>query len=321
MYPYVSLREISIDPELARRLPRRLAYYHLAIPIAKDDDYLTVALAFSDNKAIIPLLKQALNSPVTIVRADEAEIKDALDQIWQQPEPLDHQAAPTRHIIGWGETDAMNAWVETFMREVSQGLRAASTLLPQAPDNPRAALLQTNAVDADLIVTTQSSTKGFSQIKPLLTPEFPSVLILRASPPPIRKMLCIMRGHSPDRSVLRWAVALAKYYDATVQLLAGVPETALGQGMAQYASLLNKDTPGGAHLFACRQTLHAARVKGRVHIRQGALEMSIAEEVGEGSYDLIIMAVEAYGEFVYRAVETLEGRYPGHRLAMLLVKP
>lgn len=321
MYPYVSLREISIDPELARRLPRRLAYYHLAIPIAQDDDYLTVALAFSDNKAIIPLLKQALTSPVTIVRADEAEIKSALDQVWHQQETLNNLEVPARHIIGWGETETIREWVSAFITEIAQGWQAAATLLPDAPDHPQAALLQTSSSNADLIVTTQSATADFSQIKPLLTPDFPSVLILRDSPPPIRNILCVMRGHSPDRSVLRWAVALARYYGSAVQLLAGIPETALGHGMTQYANLLNRETPGGAHLFACRQTLHAAQVKGRIRIRQGALERCIAEEVGEANYDLIIMAVEAYGEFVYRAVETLEARYPEHRLSLLLVKP
>lgn len=315
MYPYVSLREITIDPELARRLPRRLAYYHLAIPIAEDDEYITVALAFSDNKWIISVLKQVLKAQVIPVRADETEIKHALDQVWQQTDSVDNVPSPAAHVVGWGETDSTVPWLETFTDQVATAYQATSTVLSDPAHHPQN---KDTDADTDLIITAQSS-----QLKALLTPQFPSVLLLRpdSQAPRIHKMLCVLRGHSPDRSVLRWIIPLAKHYGAEVHLLAGVPETILGQGMTQYANLLNKNTPSGAHLLACRQMLRLAQINGRVHIRQGMLEASIAEAVEEGGYDLIGMAVEAYGEFVSLAVDTLQTRSPNHHSALLLVKP
>jgi hypothetical protein len=57
MYPLLALADISIDPELARRLPRRLAYYHLALPIAQDEDDITLAMAYPENRRVVDVFR------------------------------------------------------------------------------------------------------------------------------------------------------------------------------------------------------------------------------------------------------------------------
>jgi hypothetical protein len=82
VYPLLSLSQISIDPELARRLSRRFAYYHLVLPIAQDEDKITVAMAHPDNQRVVEVISATMGTAITPVRSRPDDIRRLLDAIW-----------------------------------------------------------------------------------------------------------------------------------------------------------------------------------------------------------------------------------------------
>src|SRR4051794_35746350 len=98
-YPYLSLNRVTVDPDLARRLPRRLAYYHLALPLAEDADELTVVMAHPENQAVVTMLEMLLSAKIVPVLGAAGEIKGALDGVWRH----DPDTSVLR-IVSWGST-------------------------------------------------------------------------------------------------------------------------------------------------------------------------------------------------------------------------
>lgn len=306
--PYISLTHVTLNPELVRRLPRRLAYYHLALPVAEDGGTITIALAHADHQAVVPLLRQILRAEVISVRADEAEIQAALDLIWRKVDLDSGSPGPARRLALWpgiaGESVADDSQPEVVakIRELASALGAASEPCP--PD------------EADLLIVTDAV-----QVEALLAPAYPSILLLPSGVASFRRILFVVRGHSPDRAALRWLIPLAAHFRASVNLLASAPPPRDGRSMTQYANLLNPASEFGAHLAACRGALATARIDGRVRIRQGHLDADVAAEAGEDDYDLVVVAVETYGAFARRAMSALTDPAIRFRGAVLLVKP
>ena len=81
--PLLNLADVDIDPALVRRLPSHLAYFHVALPIADDEDTITVAFAQPDNHATRELIENTLGHPVVAVRSRTDEILGMLDRVWQ----------------------------------------------------------------------------------------------------------------------------------------------------------------------------------------------------------------------------------------------
>jgi hypothetical protein len=92
--PFLSLGDVVIDEGVARRLPRHLALYHRALPIAQDDA-ITIVMAHPDNRAVIDVLRSVLGADVVVVRGDEREIQAALDRIYPTMSDDDHDAITT----------------------------------------------------------------------------------------------------------------------------------------------------------------------------------------------------------------------------------
>src|SRR5829696_4660784 len=105
MYPFLSLADVHLDSDIAQRLPRRLAYYHLALPIAQDADGITVAMAHPEYPKVIFVLEAALGARVIPVRSFAETIRQRLDDVWQR-EPL---AQPTDTFDGLRVTH----WVQS----------------------------------------------------------------------------------------------------------------------------------------------------------------------------------------------------------------
>ena len=111
-YPYLSLDQVPIDAELVRRLPRKLAYYHLALPLAIEGDEVSVALAYPDNALVLDVLEGILGAPIVPVQAEATHIRAVLDRVWQ------HIERPAPHILSWGSDTSAAEWA----RVVADGL-------------------------------------------------------------------------------------------------------------------------------------------------------------------------------------------------------
>lgn len=292
MFPHLSLTDFEIDPELARRLPRRLAYYHLAIPLADDEGTVTVAMAHPENRTVISVLQTVIGSTVSVVRSDPDQIRRALDSVWH-----DELTASGREMIYGGE-GAFGA-AEACLNEVAAALALSVNAAP---------LLSMS----DLIAAAASSSPALVIVEigdnpppvDLIAKARAPLLLLRGAHWSPMRILQVVRGQAFDRAVLDFVMPLALTTGAQVNLLAsasGTESTRRGPVNSNFAAMLSD---GAGSLTDYGRILTSVRIEGRLRIHQQPLEAAIAAELNEQRYDLVALAAEAYGDFVRRVVES-----------------
>jgi hypothetical protein len=312
IHPYLQLRQISTDADLIRRLPRRLAYYHLALPIAKEDDRITVAMARPDSPSIIKVLESVLNCPITPVRSDVDEIRSILNRVWQ----VENEAARPQ-ILAWSAQREQISTVRSCAESFGEIFGAGVTYLEGDRILPESALQVSREGKYSLIVTNESLA-----MRSLLTTSPSPVLLVRGESCSLNSILLVLRGHAPDLAALELTVPLLQATGPRVTLMA------LAQGPAQdrlsfssIAELLSESSNEGSHIAAFKRVLSGLNVQGRFKVRQGLAELEIAEEIGTGRYGLVIIAAEAFGDFVLRVLSALSERQAHNSSAILVVKP
>ncbi|MCU0498207.1 MAG: universal stress protein [Anaerolineae bacterium] len=298
MYPILSLQQLPLDPDLSRRLARHLAYYHLALPIAQDEDHITVAMAHPENGTVVQVLAAVLESTVIPVRSDPREIKAALDQLW-----ADHGDHPSASLIFWGESDA-----------ISNAHRYATALGLTLEDRHADRLETVIAQPAKLIAIAQQTPPIEAIVRSKV-----SILALGCESKTVpQRILQVLRGHIPDRQVLDRVAPIAHAYDAEVTLLAiaSPPRLEGRQLSSDFVQLLASDHPRSAQIREYGQLLASMQIRGRRKIKQGPLDTLIVDEIHQGGYDLIAIAAEAYGDFVAQIL----GRVTA-KADFLIIKP
>ncbi|RPJ03052.1 MAG: hypothetical protein EHM39_00385 [Chloroflexi bacterium] len=317
-FPYLSLSRISIDPALARTLPRRLAYYYQALPLARDDNELTLVMAHPENQAAVAVLQAVLGEHIVPVQGAGDEIKATLGTIWAGEKDLG-----TSRVLAWGASPEHAAQVATVADLVARAFSAQVTFLDASQSSLETVL--TVAREGQYSLTVIDAPQGELLSRVLRLSSTP-VLLVRGTLLNLRRILLVLRGHSPDDSVLDWIIPLAQMGQATVTLLTVTPPTVRGlpskSGMtAGLGSFLSPEQETNQHVMACGQRLTAAGIQGQLKLRQGELEHEIAGEVGQGCYDLVTIAAEAHGDFVQRVLSRIDGVAADCRLPVLVIKP
>ena len=80
---YVDLAHYSIDPAIAQLLDKQTADRHQAIPIARGDGTIKVAMAEPDNVIALDDLKMRLQVPVEAMLADPEGVTDAINRAYE----------------------------------------------------------------------------------------------------------------------------------------------------------------------------------------------------------------------------------------------
>jgi hypothetical protein len=316
VYPHLSLDHIRIEPDIARRLPRRLAYYHLALPIAEDEDSITVAMAYPDNQAVITLIKGALNADIVPVHSHAEQIRQMLDRLWLEGDEDD----PPR-ILAWSESPE---WVEHTQAYANlfTGILSAQVDYLEADITSPDQIVHLTQKDYSLLVAHLPE----ELLPPLLLNKAHSSLLLISGPlKTLRRILVVLRGHAPDQDVLDHVIPLAKEHGADVTLLAVAQAATTSQGRSMFfnnfATLLTPTSEEGAHVASCTDAITAAGLVGELRLRQGTAECEIAEEIADGDYDLVAIAAEAYGDFVYLVLSEIRSQARASTSPILIVKP
>jgi len=315
MYPFLSLKQIAVDPALVRLLPRRLAYYHLALPIARDDDHITVAVALSDNPKVIALLGAALNAPVMLVRSPQDEIKAILDTVWQAQGDI-HQP----NILAWVDSSAQQSDVRPYAELFAAAFSAETTIIDSNHSTLETALQIVSEGYFSLLVANESS----NELPSLLNRAQSPILLVQGEQRSIQKVLVVLRGHTPDRSVLDFIMPLVKFYHAQITLLAVAQPVSEHITTSNISDLLSTNSSFGAHIEDCVNLLNEAHIPGQLKLRQGVTlnpEDEIATEASQDQYDLIAIAAEAYGDFVYNVLTSIQEHASVKRCPLLIVKP
>lgn len=312
MFPLLSLASFQLESALARRLPKRLAYYHLALPIAEDEDGITVAMAAPDHHMVVKTLETVLGMPVVPVRAHPQEIHQLLNQVWLQ-EAEGSQSGVLSWTLEPTDAHALSDYARTVAQifDISHLNENASFM---AFSDLMEGLLE---FQPKLLVTNVRDTEMLSHI---LKRTSTSLLLLPDKPEPPRRILHILRGNTPDRLALNWVVPIAQASDATVTLFTAGGLSASASTMDNpLDNTLLRLLLGASSLPLAEygQVLNSMNIPGRIRVKQGTLENTVMDEISETpSYDLIAIAAESYGAFALRICERV-----GQLAAVLIIKP
>jgi hypothetical protein len=313
-YPFLSLRHITIDPAVAQRLPRRLAYYYVALPLAYDGDQCTVVMAHPENQAAVAVMQTLLGGQVVFVQGTTSEIKAALDRVW--PDEAD-SAVP--RILSWGATPEAAALAKAAAGQVAAALSLPMPCLDASEGDLETVL--TVARKGQYSLTVVGALPGETWPAPLRESATP-LLLVRRERISERRILVGLRGHSSDDTALDWVRPLARVAQVQVTLLATTPApTRRGaRPSSGLASMLQPDDKLGEHIAACARRLAEIGVEGTLKLCQSAPERCIAGEIATGDYDLFVIAAEAYGDFVQRILREIDKQAPGSDGSVLVIK-
>lgn len=304
--PFLSLASITIDEALARRLPRQIAIYHRALPIAEDGDAITVIMAQPGTHYVVRMLETVLNAPVVLVRGDENEIRAELDNLYPHGETS-------------GQMRVLSDGGGALASAITEWVGGELTVLDSARASIEDVIAVANAGQFDATVVAIPDHDAMSALLRRLN----TTLVLRRQPPEqpisLRRCLCVMRGHAPDEILLYWMTRLARASRAEIILLA-IADSG-DAGGRRLAALLSTEHEMGAHVSACAGRLAAAGIPGSLKLRHGNAIEQIAVEVAIGDYDLLAVAVEAYGDFVQQVIAALDRLPPDKQVNLFLSRP
>lgn len=311
----VPLSTIPIDKTVASRLPFRIAHYYCALPIAQEDEQITVVMAHGEDPATIDVLESVLGSRIIPLQGNAAEIRAALRELW-----IGQSSDPEARILCWGQRCTAEA---VYLRLIAESLSASIVTLDSTVHPVESALNLAQAGDFSLTALDIPEGQRFSgMVRHANTP----LLLLGQETTALKHILVVLRGHSPDHRALDWIIPIATGTHAAVTLLyIALPivpfytrETRRFQGLGM---LLSSETEPGSHVHKCGARLQAAGIKGYLKFRQGPADQQIADEIAEGSYDFIALAAEARGDFVERVLGKLESRSIYEGQPILVMKP
>lgn len=307
MYPFLSLADVHLDADLARRLPRRLSYYHLALPIAQDADGITVAMAHPEYPKVILVLEAALGARIIPVRSFAETIRQQLDGIWHdEPQAQPTDSPDKLRVTHWGQTEKdirlSVGYVGHFLSMLGREIQLETVVSSE----------YSSAAGADLIIAA-----GDDPMPDALFHSSATLLVVGTKALPPRRILHVLRGHIPDYKALDWLIPISRQGSGTITLLMGVDGYTRKPPMSDLSNILLMQDKRNTHIAECRRRLNAAGVGGKLKIRQGELLTAISEEVHEHSYDLVGIAAEAYGDFAQQVSERVR-YFPA---AFLVIKP
>jgi len=303
-YPFLSLKDIDFAPQLAARVPAYLAYYHLAIPVAEEDDQITLWMVYPDNPKVVKLFQELLGQTVFPVRGSQNEIQQLLDQFYSS------QSVPTSNqfLNGAGHPYVANL-AAIFQSEVVDASRQSfKTLFKTIQQDPQIfSLVSVEGVNS-------------KQARILLRDCPASLLLLRGQYPIPKRILIALQGHSPDLQAIQIALTIAGFHQADITLL-GIAAPMKRHHVQGIATLLDHDTKAGQHVHNCLAAVQITGIEGSLKIRQGNPVEEIGQEFTEGNYDLMVIPVETYGDFVYRVLEKVKEYSPQSSNPIWAVRP
>ena len=297
---HLSIDHLTVNPRLGRCLPATVAWRYHALPIAKDNDHFTVAMANPYDETACEAIATSLGSQPYVVKGNQAIIDQQLAQLW----PDEAQHTPL-NILVYHQDCPFADKVKTYAQRIGQLVNGRLThLQPEPTQADFKALVEKAGCNQDLVIFGEpdqsllqrflAGPTGCKAAERLPT----SVLIARQPRWPLKRILLITRGYPNDNMAIDWLVRLAQPSHAKTTVLALIPTspgmyqraaTTMPHGLADW---LATDTPLGHQLRRIAQQLANWDIEGRLHFRQGTPDEQIQVEISDGDYDLIVMAVD-----------------------------
>jgi hypothetical protein len=274
------------------------------VPIAGEDDRVTVATAYPDNKAALRVLERLLGLPVVPVASPEHAVREAIDRIYPQ------SVAAGQSILAWSDDPAWLPAVSAAAAAFGQALGQDVHLLGATPPDQVIAAAGDGAYA--LLVT---HVTGEEAMRRLVRRSAISLLLVRGEYAPIERMLVVLRGYGSDHKTLESILPFLAHRqtEATILPLARSANAPLNE-------LLAGDAPAQLHLNGFLSELPGG-AGVEIRLCQGDPAAMIAEELANGGYQMLVIAAEGEGQFVGETLTHIEREnlWPGG--PVLVVRP
>ncbi len=295
------------DYELLNRIPQRVAAYYLALPLAREEGQVTVVTAYPENVAALKVLERLLQAEIVPVASSEIDLQAAIARIYPVSAPLAQSILVWTDEAEWCEAVIMTG--RALGRVLDQGVHILDCKTPLAE-----VMAAARQQEFSLLVTHMSDEARLIRLV-RLSPT--SLLLVRGEYVAIDNLLVALRGYGSDHEALDRVLPLIVHEaaDATVLPLARSASSPLNE-------MLTGDTPIRQHLRAFLHELDQANVDVAVRLRQGEPATQVITELAQGGpYELLVIAAEADGDFVWHVLSRIEREavWPGHPI--LIVKP
>lgn len=302
----LDLNKIPIDLNLVRRVPYNLATYYVALPLAHEDDWVTVVMAHPDNKTALAVLGNVLKARIVPVRGSAEAILATLKRLYPPEETADLK------ILAWS-ADPETADAVTSLASAFGKLLGSSSALAQSPGlNPDAVLNMALEGHYNLTVLNPPP----AQIAYLLSHSVTPLLLVRGKHTQLRRILIVWRGFSSDNHVLDWVIPLAQQPDSQVIVM---PLTE--SPTRDLDDLLNGNGSAKRHIEACLGRFKVKGIQTRLKIRQGRPVDQVVDELAQSEYDLLVIAAEGHGDFVTQVLTAIEERGVHSGRPVFILKP
>lgn len=147
----------------------------------------------------------------------------------------------------------------------------------------------------------------------------PSILLIRESYWPPRRLLLILRGEATDKATIDWGLKLTKHNNCTITLLVVRPPTV---AQKDQFGLLKANTISGRHLRAALHQLTTRQINGVLKVSHGSPEQIVRQEVASAAYDLIVLGSEPECRlFFWRLDSLLNPLLQWTQQSILIAKP
>jgi nucleotide-binding universal stress UspA family protein len=291
---YLTLDELTADPQLVRRLPPDLAWRCHALPLVEANGRVTVAMADPEDVEAREAVITALGPKSCVVKGASWTIDAQLAQIWGEaarcplkltvcafPEPLSDELCG----YAWALCDLMGAHLD---RVSSAGEMNALTGPGARPDCDLLMFGQRRHPLIRRLLSSEGAQASQSSV-------LPAILVAERPRWPLKRILLVLCGEGADHGAVDWGLRLALPSAAAVTVLAVVPPMpimyrGLSRMEQSIAALLTTDTALGRQMHRVARRLAEREVNGALRLRQGAPDEQIYREVVEGDHDLVVLA-------------------------------
>lgn len=305
-YLSIHLSDIPIDTELVNQIPYGLALYYLALPLARENGSVSVAMARPDNRAALAALRGLLANNIVPIQGSAEEIRAAIIRYHSQEQPV----AP--RILAWSETAEMQSAVAYMANLCGTSLDVPVTWLDGTQ------------VDSETMLTI--AREGRYALTVLTVPtDIPLPMLLRRSTTPmllvrgdhcrLQRLLFVSRGFASDNHVLEWMMPVWKKGKSATWL------PLLHSSLPGVVGSLSVNSSVRKQIEQRLQRLEQHHIPVQLRLRQGPLADQVAAEALQEMYDLLVIAAEGQGDFVAEVLQRIEASGSHANRPIFILKP
>jgi hypothetical protein len=261
-----------------------MALYYRALPLAQEDDVVTVVMAHPNNEVAVDVMERVLHSRVVPVSGDATAIATALHR--SHPDAY----AITAEVLAWSSDTGQQTSVAEAAMQLATRLHASVSTLPDGAQSvAEVAATGSRGRHCATVVDWPQHSKIEDLLASATTPLW---LVRGAHDGALGRLLVVLRGFASDHIEVEWAGLLADRSG----IVTVMPLVSPRPNLARQWSPINGQRRDQIQL--CLDHLHAVGAPAQLKYRFGDPVEQIVTELNENDYDLLVLAMEGDGAFV-----------------------